>query len=54
MIAALAVLLVVSDTSTAMITMITVIPKRLDTPSASESDSPTTSARPVWLSRCPA
>ena len=47
MIAALAVLLVVSEISTAMITITTVMPNRLDTPSASEMDSPITSARPV-------
>ena len=53
MIAALAVLLVVSETSTATITTTTVTPNRLLTPSESESDSPTTAARPVWLSSEP-
>ena len=52
-IAALAVLLVVSEMSTATITTTIVTPSRLETPRLSESDSPTTVARPVSLSSVP-
>ena len=52
-IAALAVLLVVSEMITATTTTTIVTPRRLDTPIASDSDSPTTVASPVWLSRVP-
>src|ERR687893_993863 len=53
MIAALAVLLVVSDTSTEITTTTTVTPNSVETPSESEIDSPNTDASPVSDSRVP-